>query len=226
MMKAILIGITFSMLLLSCLLCRVPVIKADMMSSGGFTVAYQPYIVFPSNYATYNSGLLTLNVSFHAMIYGNAKYYMTYSLDGKETETLPLVVYYYGSWIINPENWERNHIDGSVILPELSEGSHSITVYLECDWEIGNAKTTWHEYYYDNQTVYFTIKNITIQTPSPSSTTPSSTPSPTPQQQTAEPTQSDSITSFAPDFPLIIVCIAVIGAVVAVIIVHFRKEHR
>jgi hypothetical protein len=122
-------------------------------------------------------------------------------LDGKDNESLPLVMYYYGSWIINPENWERNHIDGSAVLPELSEGSHRITVYLEeCDWE----------------TVYFRVKN----TVSPTS------PSPVPQEQTAEPTQSATPTSFAPDFSLIIVCIAVIGAVIAVILVHFRKEYR
>jgi hypothetical protein len=171
-MKTTLIGVAFSILLLSCLLCGVPVIKANLVSSDGFTVAYQPYIVFPSNYGTYDSGFLTLNVSFHAMIYGNVKYYMTYSLDGEETELLSLVVYYYGSYIIDEEAWERNHIDGSALLPELSEGSHNITVYLECDWEIGNEKTTWHEYYYDTQTVYFRVKNTVspTETPSPSPT--------------------------------------------------------
>ena len=202
MKKPILIGIVYAMLFLACLSCGVLTIKADLISSDGYTVAYQPYIMFPSNYSTYNSGSLTLNVSFHAMIFANTQYSMTYSLDGKDNESLPLVMYYYGSWIINPENWERNHIDGSVVLPELSEGSHRITVYLEeCDWE----------------TVYFRVKNTV---------SPTSTPSPVPQEQTAEPTQSATPTSFAPDFPLIIVCIAVIGAVVAVIIVHFRKEHR
>lgn len=148
MKKTILIGVASSMLVLSCLICRIPVIKADLVSSDGYTIAYQPYIVFPSNYAIYDSRVLTLNVSFHGMIFAETKYYLTYSLDGKEPEVLPLVMYYYGSWIINPENWERNHIDGSVILPELSEGSHKITIWLECDGS------------YDNQTVYFTIKLI------------------------------------------------------------------
>jgi len=202
MKKPILIGIVYAMLFLACLSCGVLTIKADLISSDGYTVAYQPYIMFPSNYSTYNSGSLTLNVSFHAMIFANTQYSMTYSLDGKDNESLPLVMYYYGSWIINPENWERNHIDGSVVLPELSEGSHRITVYLEeCDWE----------------TVYFRARNTV---------SPTSTPSPVPQEQTAEPTQSATPTSFAPDFSLIIVCIAVIGAVIAVILVHFRKEYR
>lgn len=70
---------------------------------------------------------------------------------------MPLIEHYFGSPIIIKENWERNYIAGSVNLPELSEGSHSITVYLECDWEIGNEKAIWHEYYFDNQTVYFSI---------------------------------------------------------------------
>jgi len=148
MKKAILIGVAFSMLFLSYLFYRVPVINADLVSSDGYTIAYQPYIVFPSNYITYDSNLLTLNVSFHGMIFAETKYYMTYSLDGKAPEVLPLVMYYYGSWIINPDNWERNHIDGSVLLPELSEGAHEITVYLTCHGE------------YDNQTVYFIVKLI------------------------------------------------------------------
>src|SRR4030042_371872 len=126
MNKTILIGIFYAMLFLSCLSCRVPLINGDLTSSDGYTIAYQPYIVFPSNYSTYNSGSLTLNTSFHGMIFAETKYYMTYSLDGKEPEILPLAVYYYGSYIINPENWERNHIDGSVILPELSAGAHHI----------------------------------------------------------------------------------------------------
>lgn len=208
-MKVVLIGIGFSMLFLSYLLCGIPVIKADIISSDGFTVAYKPYIVFPSNYITYNSESLTLNVSFHAMIGGNIKYSMTYSLDGKETELLPLVEYYFGSWIIDKENWERNHIDGSVTLPELSEGSHKITVYLECDWE------PYH--YYDNQTVYFRVKNTVL---------PTSTPSPIPQQQTVEPTQSASPASLAPDFSVIMVSMLVLVAVAAVILVRFRKTKK
>lgn len=120
------------------------------------TAAYKPYIAFPSS-TTYNSKSLTLNVSFHAVIGGNIKYSMMYSLDGKENELLPLVEHYFGSFLIDKENWERNHIDGSVNLPELSEGSHSITVYLQGDWEQGNTTTIWHEYYFDNQTVYFSI---------------------------------------------------------------------
>jgi len=141
-MKVILIGLGVSMLLLAYLLCEIPVIKADLVSPEGFTIAYKPYIVFPSNYNTYHSKSLTLNVSFHAMIFADTNYSMTYSLDGKENESLPLVEYYFGSWIIDKKNWERNHIDGSVILPELSEGAHRITVYLE------NI---------DSQTVYFSI---------------------------------------------------------------------
>ena len=212
MKKTILIGVASSMLFLSCLLCRIPVIKADLVSSDGYTIAYQPYIAFPSNYATYDSGFLTLNVSFHGMIFANTEYRMTYSLDGKETELLPLVVYYYGSWIINPDNWERNHIDGSVVLPELSDGSHKITVYLTCDWKTGAGD----KHYYDNETVHFTVKNTV---------TPSPTPSPTPTQ-TLEPTQSPEPQQAEPFPTTLVIASSVTMAVVCIGSIVYIKKHK
>jgi hypothetical protein len=89
------------------------------------------------------------------MAYANMNYSGTYSLDGKENETLPLEKHYLGNWVIY--HGSRDYVDGSVTLPELSEGSHSITVYLECDWEIGNETNIWTDKYFDSQTVYFAI---------------------------------------------------------------------
>jgi hypothetical protein len=81
---------------------------------------------------------------------------MTYSLDNQERQPVPLVEYYFGSPIINEDNWERNHIDGSAVLPKQSEGSHELTVFLDY-WERGSATSGRLEYCSDNQTVHFAI---------------------------------------------------------------------
>lgn len=72
--------------------------------------------------ATYSSRFLTLDVTF---TYGGLNYNLTYTLDGKNEGAIPYSVY-------NPNN--EFHItytaSGSVNLPELSDGSHTITVTL------------------------------------------------------------------------------------------------
>jgi len=72
--------------------------------------------------ATYSSRFLTLDVTF---TYGGLNYNLTYTLDGQNRGAIPYSVY-------NPNN--EFHITyaafGSVDLPELSDGSHSITVTL------------------------------------------------------------------------------------------------
>jgi len=155
MKKALLIGIALSILFLSYLLFGISVVKADIIDKYGTHLTNKPYIVFPSS-ITYNSRFLTLNVSFHARIYGNVNYSMTYSLDGQEKEALPLVEHYFGMF-----QQEKSYIDGSVTLPELSEGSHSISVYLECNHETWGAAGSHIHTYFDSQTVYFTIMDTT-----------------------------------------------------------------
>jgi len=123
-MKIITTEIMLALLLLSYLLCIVPVVKAESaIIQYGVPYATRPYIVFPSN-LTYTSGVLPLNVSFHADIYGNFNYSMTYSLDGQEKTDLPLTQHYFGMF-----NQAKSYIDGSVILPTLSNGSHSVEVF-------------------------------------------------------------------------------------------------
>ena len=140
----------FLLLLLSCMFSLVSVAKADLVGHRGLVAAYKPYIVFPSNNATYSSNSLTLNVNFHAMAYANMNYSGTYSLDGKPTEVLPLEKHYLGNWVIY--HGDNDYVDGSVKLPELSVGTHSITVNLECDWEIADSTGVWTD-----ETVYFTV---------------------------------------------------------------------
>ena len=144
-------------------LVGVQVVKADIIGEydehdGSVRYTTLPYIIFPRN-TTYTSKFLTLNISFSAMILGNINYSMTYSLDGIHNDTVPLVEHYFG--------WYRgfimgeSYISGFVILPELSEGSHSITVYLECHTYIWRGPNPDYYTYLDSDTVYFSISDTT-----------------------------------------------------------------
>lgn len=91
---------------------------------------------------------------------------MLYSLDGQENKSLPLAAHDYNFFENN-----LDYFDGSTILPNLTDGLHNLTVYLGCDWEISNQTTSWHEYYSDSQTVYFTIDANALSASSPIPTT-------------------------------------------------------
>jgi hypothetical protein len=47
--------------------------------------------------------------------------------------------------------WNKNRVTGSMSLPELSDGSHRLSVYVEAD--AGTGKSYW-----DSETVYFTVE--------------------------------------------------------------------
>jgi hypothetical protein len=79
-------------------------------------------ITFPRS-ETYDSNLLTLNVTFPC---GGLKYTLTYTLDGNDQGSIP--------WKVNNPNNELHVVYqsiGSVNLPELSEGPHHIVVNLQ-----------------------------------------------------------------------------------------------
>jgi hypothetical protein len=207
--------------------------KGDSVGHRGLIVAYKPYIIFPSNYATYSSNSLMLNVSFKAWAYANMDYSMTYSLDGQANESLPVVKHWLGNWVIY--HGDNDYVDGSVMLPTLSEGSHKITVYLTLDWEIGDSDG-WELYsYYDNETVYFTIgQEPTPETPvveppaeipsvENATELPAMIPSPIPQQE-VEPTQPSNTTPLAPDLLLIMVSVLVLAVVAIGVLVYFKKR--
>lgn len=114
-------------------------------------------ILSPSN-GTYGSTLLTLKVAVTALVGGNIYISMDYSLDRKTNVPIPLLINHH-------ENSFQATITGSVSLPELSEGSHSITVYAKYD-----LATTPPHSATDNVTVYFTIDSsstFTIDKTSP-----------------------------------------------------------
>ncbi len=120
-------------------------VSADIVDDDGTRVATGPYITFPVN-TTYNSRFLTLNISFSAQLFSNVRFSATYSLDGTASVTVPLVS--TPSLI-----WNKNRVTGSLELPELPEGSHRLSVFVEAGEVTGDS-------YWDRETVYFTVETI------------------------------------------------------------------
>ncbi len=220
------------LLLFSCLFSFVSVAKGDLVGRRGLIAAYKPYIVFPQNNYGYSSNSLTLNVSFKAMAYANMNYSATYSLDGQAKESLPIVKHYLGNWVIY--HGENDYVDGSVKLPTLSEGSHTITVFLTLDWEIGDQNGVTVYTYYDNETVNFTIRQD--KTPEPPVVEPpivappvenkTEPPVVTPSiPQEVEPTQTTDTTPPAPD-PLLILVSALVAMVTLAALVNLKKRRK
>ena len=120
--------------------------------------AIAPYIRIPAN-KTYDSGLLYLYVSFHYNLL-NVNYSLSYSLDGRDNESIPLTSHYFGGFKPFGDHPELNYCDGSVALPPLSNGSHGITVYLGGTWTRYTHYANHSEYYqtvFDSQILHFTI---------------------------------------------------------------------
>jgi len=80
-------------------------------------------ITSPSN-KTYSSDTLTLEVTGQVIVGSNVELLMTYSLDGQERLPIPIEIR-----PSHPGLTFVGVINGSVTLPQLSEGSHSITVF-------------------------------------------------------------------------------------------------
>jgi hypothetical protein len=107
-------------LLFVSLAAGIPAVKADSINSTSYSVVE---ILFPAN-STYDSRFLTLNVTFPC---GGLHYTLTYNIDGKDEGSIP--------WVVDNPNNEVHVIYkaiGSVALPELSEGSHCLTVTIIC----------------------------------------------------------------------------------------------
>ena len=163
MKKEPLIAIFASTLLVS-LSVSLSFVGADIVDVSGGGIATGPYIMSPTN-TTYSSGFIALNVSFHAAIYGNMNYSMTYSLDGGKNETVPLTLHYFGF-----DHQDKNYIDGLASLPELSETKHNLTIYLKLDMYGSVNNQTYDKIYHDSQTVFFGIMSTSSPSPTPSST--------------------------------------------------------
>jgi hypothetical protein len=146
-MKKLALTLTFMLTLFSVGLGTqaVKVAKATSPLSSGIG------ITSPTN-TTYGPGRLPVKVAFSALGGRNINYSMTYSLDGEENVTIPVVVEgHYMSFHVT--------VSGSALLPKLSEGFHKVTVYSEVDCYNFSALGVFYPKYaiLDHNTVYFTI---------------------------------------------------------------------
>jgi hypothetical protein len=114
--KKIVSAIIFALVLLFSFAAGIHLVKADSSNSVSYSVIG---ILSPVN-QTYDSRFLTLNVTFPCAM--GIQYVVYYRMDGKYIGAIP--------WLI--DNLNETHVvypvSGSLKLPELSEGSHSITV--------------------------------------------------------------------------------------------------
>jgi N-acetylneuraminic acid mutarotase len=106
-------------------------------------IRFYAFTLFSPLNKTYASSALTLNLTFSVGM--GVRYSLCYYLDGKYQESIPFVV-------DNPDN--ELHVvcpaHASTKLPELSDGSHSLTVFLICSGLVLHPPSY-------NGTVYFTI---------------------------------------------------------------------
>ena len=165
MRKTINLLAVFVLLLLTSLLVGAQTVKAQYTPDGqGFPLASPISILSPSN-NTYSSNLLTLNVTFKILLDpSNAE--MVYSIDGKNNATLPIeatfvpieaeIVYANGTKTTGISIQSYYLITGWATLPEMPEGSHSITVYGKYEFP-----GSYHNIGLDNRTVYFTVNDGT-----------------------------------------------------------------
>jgi hypothetical protein len=116
----------------------VKVVKASSPISSGIR------IISPTN-ITYSPSLLALKALTSGLGARNIYYSMVYRLDGKDNVTMPIVKQTH-------EMSFQITIIGSATVPELSEGSHSITVYQKIEVNTSAPSTLW-----DSTTVYFTV---------------------------------------------------------------------
>lgn len=105
-------------------------------------LSYELKIYSPAN-STLTPRQLILNVSMTALVASNINRTMTYSLDSKEPVAVPLEIDLLHRPVVATLN-------GFTALPELSEGSHNITVSIET--QISGQSPLW-----DNGTVRFLV---------------------------------------------------------------------
>ena len=155
--------VAFVLALLISLVAGVQTVTAPYTEDGqGFPLASPISITSPSN-STYSSGLLTLNVTVKTFLNPNtSNVTLVYYIDGKtnttiRTESTPVPIEVEttdanGTKTTGVSIQSYYLITGWATLPEMPEGSHSITVYGKYEFP-----GSYHNIGLDNSTVYFTI---------------------------------------------------------------------
>jgi hypothetical protein len=106
-------------------------------------------IISPSN-ITYSPQSLTLNLTFKSFLDSSrANITINYSIDEKTNTTIDMQT------TLIPMGVQSYYvISGWATLPEIPEGTHSITVYGKYEFPMA-----YHNIAYDNRTVYFTVND-------------------------------------------------------------------
>jgi hypothetical protein len=152
-------------------------------------------ITSPTN-STYTDNVLALNVSASTIGGSNIFFSMNYTIDDIYADQIPLTLSYPRNSIMIAQH------NGSVVLPNLPEGTHKIVVYANYTYPTSapNTPPTPESSYY-NSTVIFTINNSPTLTATPTplqSVSPTIVPSPTPTPTTEpSPTPSPSVAEFS-----------------------------
>jgi hypothetical protein len=220
MKKTIILLVIFLLVSSALFLSGIKNVGAQHTSDGqGFPLASPLTIASPSN-STYSSNSpIMLNVTTKILFSPNAVN-ITYSLDGANTTVLPFdatfvpieatITYANGTITTGPSMFSPYIIVGSITLPQLPIGIHTLTIYAE--YNIANIVA------YDSKTVSFSVSDVaslaegitapeagnqTTLVPQNTSSTATSPPiepaSPT-QKPTTDPTLSPSPS--VPEFPV------------------------
>lgn len=140
-------------------------IQAQQTADGQAFILASPLTINSPANTTYNSGLLTLNITVKTMLNPSASNItITYSIDGKTNTTINTETKHVPIWaeITYPNGTKTQGISiqsyylitGIADLPEISEGSHSITVYVKYDFSADSHQTG-----FDEKTVHFTVND-------------------------------------------------------------------
>jgi len=163
--KTIILLAVFVLGLLTSLLVGIQTVKAQYTPDGqGFPLVSPINITSPSN-STYGSKLLTLNLTTKTLFDpSKANIPMVCSIDGKNNATILIestfvpieaeITYANGTTTTGISIQSYYLITGWVTLPEMPEGSHSITVYGKYEFP-----GSYHNIGLDNMTVYFTVND-------------------------------------------------------------------
>ena len=163
--KTIIVPAGFVLGLLTSLLVGVQTVQAQYTADGqGFILVSPINVISPSN-STYSSGLLTLNVTVKTFLNPNtSNVTLVYYIDGKtnttiRTESTPVPIEVEttdanGTKTTGVSIQSYYLITGWATLPEMPEGSHSITVYGKYEFP-----GSYHNIGLDNRTVYFTVND-------------------------------------------------------------------
>jgi hypothetical protein len=149
-MKRTALTLTLSLALLISAVAGVQTVKAQYTPDGQAFILVSPIsIISPSN-STYTPQSLTLNLTVKSFLDSSkANITIVYSVDGKtnttiDTQSTPVYMGIQSYYLIT----------GWATLPEMLEGSHSITVYGRYEFP-----GSYHNIGLDNRTVYFTVND-------------------------------------------------------------------